>query len=818
MLTIEYEHIITSFFKKMFLVALLYINHFVPKEEPTMFPCDLVAEGAGGGGGGPEPDGGAAAAGSRRKLDDSRLQCSIKDGVLTIPAKSDSTFKIPDDKAKEVVSVTIPKETKLAESAFANCINLKEVIYDKEYVDADIPKNCFAGCSSLETINLRATTIGDTVFTGCSKLSVITVSGTSVALKEKSLEGCSALTTFIDESDGLTIDDNSFAGLDKLVNLQLKSVTDITANKLAGGKYQTIIIGGKCTIESNAKSLFAKFKETLVELRLRSTGITTLIEGLFTDSAIKTLELSAGAVALTDKSFDGLSTVEELTIGGTTTFSNADILKPLTNLQSLHIIGKAVIADNNLFQSATTVTSIVINTDDASKISLDYFDKCAKLTELIIGGKYTLSAGTKAIKLTGLIIKINTSGTIPKETFKDCELKQVSIGSHEIVLSEGAFTNSKISMLDIPSTTTFKASETSEPSAPEGGAGGTDQSGSGQGTGGKEPPASGEETTEQPPEKEEEKNPPGEGTSQPGEGTDKKEEEEKTDASEGADEQGKESTESQSSPQPPAAESTKRRIMAATTLEINGNAFVSSSISGVSFTALSSEDKEVVFPINDAFGSSVTTVNVGSGVTSIKNGVFDSLKKITVSLPETLESVDPALFSKCEEVTPEVNENNKKVKYSGNAFYGVTDGKTTSLLAIVPQATSLNVESGVTEIKANVFYANNKLQNIELPETVTSIEKSAFAQSKDLKELTYHGKTEFKEPLFAEGQTVTVKVSDEYPGKSFGGTEVTVTKPEEPKNNTGLIVGVTIAAVVVVVVAIIVVVVVVIKRKKKVQK
>ena len=143
------------------------------------------------------------------------------------------------------------------------------------------------------------------------------------------------------------------------------------------------------------------------------------------------------------------------------------------------------------------------------------------------------------------------------------------------------------------------------------------------------------------------------------------------------------------------------------------------------------------------------------------------------------------------------------------------DGKPESLLAIVPQTTSLNVESGVTTIKANVFYENNKLEKVELPETVTSIEKSAFAQSKNLKELTYLGKTEIKDELFAKDQQVTVKVSEEYPGSTFGGVSVETINgnPDEPKSNTGLIVGCTIAGVVVVV-AIIVVVVVVIRKKK----
>ena len=106
----------------------------------------------------------------------------------------------------------------------------------------------------------------------------------------------------------------------------------------------------------------------------------------------------------------------------------------------------------------------------------------------------------------------------------------------------------------------------------------------------------------------------------------------------------------------------------------------------------------------------------------------------------------------------------------------------------------------------------NKLTSIVIPDTVTSIEKDAFALTKNLTKFKYLGTTAITENIFGDNKNVVVTVTDNYSSDSFA--RIKVKDDNKDGLSPGAIAGIVIA-VLVVVAAVVIVVVLIIKKKKK---
>ena len=146
-------------------------------------------------------------------------------------------------------SVTV---STLADGAFAGNTTITVVNLLNTSI-AEIPSDCFAGCTSLTTVRLPAscTTIGPGAFAGCTALSSITGSGVT-AVCHDAFRGCTALTspalpatvgsyaysqsgaTSADVSGVTSLGEGVFAGCESLASATVASGTTLPAATFAG--------------------------------------------------------------------------------------------------------------------------------------------------------------------------------------------------------------------------------------------------------------------------------------------------------------------------------------------------------------------------------------------------------------------------------------------------------------------------------------------------------------------------------------------------------------------------------------------------------
>lgn len=133
------------------------------------------------------------------------------------------------------------------------------------------------------------------------------------------------------------------------------------------------------------------------------------------------------------------------------------------------------------------------------------------------------------------------------------------------------------------------------------------------------------------------------------------------------------------------------------------------------------------------------------GVTGLNDGSFSGCTSLeSISIPSTLKDTDTAMFARCTSLKSITVASGNPYLYADKdvlyfEYYGhvmllqYPIGKTDTSYYTVPD--------GVTEISAGAF-AGSKLQNINLPASLTYIGYNAFADCPNLKTVNYSGTVE----------------------------------------------------------------------------
>ena len=127
--------------------------------------------------------------------------------------------------------------------------------------------------------------------------------------------------------------------------------------------------------------------------------------------------------------------------------------------------------------------------------------------------------------------------------------------------------------------------------------------------------------------------------------------------------------------------------------------------------------------------SSIQSVKIGSGLTTISNYAFYSCKNLTeINLPKSLTSIGNSAFRDCINLGT-IDFPESLIEINGYAFYGCNS------------LTSIKLPSKITRIENNTFYGCSSMTTAELPEALKSIGEYAFYGCEALEGIVIPDKT-----------------------------------------------------------------------------
>ena len=149
-------------------------------------------------------------------------------------------------------------------------------------------------------------------------------------------------------------------------------------------------------------------------------------------------------------------------------------------------------------------------------------------------------------------------------------------------------------------------------------------------------------------------------------------------------------------------------------------------------------------------GTSLTTISLPDGVTSIGRKAFDGCRSlISISIPNSVASMGNYAFADCINLTNIVIPDG--VTSIGNsAFEGCTSltsitipDSVTSIgvdaFRACPSLTNITIPDGVTSIGREAFFQCTSLQSITIPDGVTNIGYAAFRECTNLTRVSFQG-------------------------------------------------------------------------------
>ena len=354
---------------------------------------------------------------------------------------------------------------------FLDCESLSNIVFKGSL--NFIGRECFAGCTSLKTLNVQGVTgLGQDAFKGSGLVSIV-LPDTLKTIYNGAFANCASLEKVIIPMNVTSIGTGVFSGCTKLSGVAVDERNTKFKSNAAGMVfdledlliYCPAYLTGKLEVEEGIKLSKYAFDGCLylTEIVLPD-NLTEIYDYMFNGcSSLTTIVIPAGVTKIGNFAFAGCSSLENIVIPekvtdiGNSAFENCTSLETFTFPAGIKKIGTKVFAgctsidniewpatvvtiSNGAFTNCTSLKNITIP-EKVTTIGTSTFEGCTALTTITfsstvktINSKAFMNSGLVEITLPANLTTVSTS------VFAGCTaLKSVTIPSKVTSISTSAF-------------------------------------------------------------------------------------------------------------------------------------------------------------------------------------------------------------------------------------------------------------------------------------------------------------------------------------------------------------------------------------------
>lgn len=322
--------------------------------------------------------------------------------------------------------------TTVGTSAFANCVNLRNITFDREGLGISLGNNAFQGCTGLKEIHFpsRLSNTGNgnglnsDCFEGCTSLTTVTFAETwqsnksRPSIQARVFKNCTSLESIVLPDYMGSVGESCFEGC--------KALASVTFGNWDGA-----------TFSINASA----FKGcTLLKTITLPNNLNVLAANVFENSGLTQITVPAKITEIGASAFEGCISLTSVTAKGVTTV-NASAFKGCANLSALELSDNVSVVGASAFEGCSSLTSLTFTSASLTEIGAGAFKNCTNLETLTLGANVSVigaSAFENCSALSALNIESETS--IGVNAFKGCtSLTSITVTYAIITMDTGVF-------------------------------------------------------------------------------------------------------------------------------------------------------------------------------------------------------------------------------------------------------------------------------------------------------------------------------------------------------------------------------------------
>ena len=360
---------------------------------------------------------------------------------VTIPSSVTIIEYCAFEFCRRLVSVTIPNSvTSIGRSAFSCCSSLTSVVIGNGVTS--IGDNAFWGCSGLTSVTIPdgVTSIGSYAFSGCSSLTSVTIPDSVTSISYAAFGGCSGLTSVTIPNSVTSIGSSAFSGCSGLTNVTIpEGVTSIEGYTFSGCSGLTSVTLPDSVTSISYGAFDGCSGLTSVSI---PNSVTSIGRHAFHDcSSLMSVTIPNGVKSIGAQAFSGCSSLASVTIGNGVTSIGSSAFSGCSGLTNVTIPEGVTSIEGYTFSGCSGLTSVTLP-DSVTSISYGAFDGCSGLTSVSIPNSVT-SIGRHAFHDCSSLMSVtipNGVKSIGAQAFSGCSsLASVTIGNGVTSIGSSAF-------------------------------------------------------------------------------------------------------------------------------------------------------------------------------------------------------------------------------------------------------------------------------------------------------------------------------------------------------------------------------------------